>query len=39
MMRLSKLDIMVIYVKTVRYSVFVLRVWNYPNPNVNKQYI
>ena len=39
MMRSSKLDFVVIYGKLVRYSVFVLRVWKYPNPNANKQYI
>ena len=39
MMRLSKLDLVVIYGNPVRYSVFVLRVWKYPNPNANKPYI
>jgi hypothetical protein len=38
-MRLSKLDLVVIYGKPVRYSVFVLRVWKYAAPNANKQYI
>ena len=38
-MRRSKLDLVVIYGKPVRYSVFVLRVWKYPTPNANKQYI
>ena len=39
MMRPSKLDLVVIYVKPLRYSVFVLRVWKYPTPNANKEYI
>ena len=39
MMRPSKLHLVVIYGKPVRYSVFVLRVWKYPTPNANKQYI
>jgi len=30
MMRPSKLDLVVIYGKPVRYSVFVFRVWKYP---------
>jgi len=38
-LRPSKLDLVVIYDKPVRYSVFVLRVWKYPTPNANKQYI
>ena len=38
-MRRSKLDLVVIYGKPVRYSVFVLRVWKYPTPNANKQYV
>jgi len=38
-MRPSKLDLVVIYGKPVRYRVFVLRVWIYPTPNANKQYI
>ena len=36
MMRPSKLDIAVINGKPVRYSVFELRVWKYPNPNAYK---
>ena len=38
-MRRSKLHLVVIYSKPLRYSVFVLRVWKYPTPNANKQYV
>jgi len=39
MMRPSKLDLVVIYGKPVKYRVFVLRVSKYPTPNANKQFI
>ena len=39
MIRPSKLDLLVIYGKPVRYRFFVLEIWKYPTPNVNKQYI
>ena len=39
MMRPSKLDLLRIYGKPVRYSIFLLRVWKYPTPNMNKEYI
>jgi len=39
MTRLSKLDLVVIYGEHMRYRVFVFRVWKYPTPNANKQYI
>jgi len=39
MIRPSKLDLLVIYGKPVRYRFFVLKIWKYPTPNVNKQYI
>ena len=39
MMRLSMLDLVVIYGKPDRYSAFVFRAGKYPTSNANKQYI